>query len=66
LQPGIERVKACTSWHFAFDAFACSAMLSQQWNPCTNCKSANNAQIGGTTSILPDYIWVRAVHVVWA
>jgi len=26
----------------------CSAMLSQQRNPCSDCKSANSAQLGGT------------------
>jgi len=30
-----HRASTSTRWHFAF-----GTVLSQQWNPCTDCKSA--------------------------
>jgi len=38
-------------------------MLSYQRNPCTDTDLPNSAQLQGTPTIPPTYIWVRVV--VW-
>jgi len=56
---GIERVQACTRWHFAF-ALCCHSNATRA--PIAN--PPNSAQLGASHTTPPTYIRVRAV--VWA
>jgi len=56
---GIERVQACTRWHFAF-ALCCHSNATR----ALIANLPNSARLGASLSTPPSYIWVRAV--VWA
>jgi len=65
----LERVQACTRWHFAFACMLsmrvmCYVVIVTKPVHRSQIRDRNSAQLGGTPTIPPSYVRVRAA--VWA